>query len=292
MKHVKPPKFLFILLLMNVFYLSAQQEPLYTLYRYNTQFFNSAAFGINDRTEFRSNLRSQFTGIDNAPETISLSLAVPVNERIGLGATLMTDKVFIERTTSLFTNFAYAIQLDRWTHLYFGIQAGGTFVDIDFDDLNLSNDPVFMENVNDFNPNVGAGLYLKGMNYFVSLSSPKILTTDRIDDEDGVVTVARNRPQFFMSGGYHFQLDSNIVFTPSALLRFSDQESIADITAAFKIMDTVEVGANYRVNRALGGLLYLTIKDWLEIGYAYEANSGAINTMADSTHEVGIALKF
>ncbi|WP_299536720.1 PorP/SprF family type IX secretion system membrane protein [Ulvibacterium sp.] len=282
----------FLFLIMGVFSVSAQQEPLYTLYRYNTNFFNPAAFGLNDRIEFRSNFRNQFSGIEQAPETLGLYLGLPLNERIGIGATLISDKVFIESTTSVFASFAYGVQLDRWTWLHFGVQAGGTSVNIDFNSLDQAMDPVFAQNVDDFNPNVGAGIYLKGMDYYVSLSSPKLLASDRIDDDSGVLTVARSRPQFYLSGGYHFALSDNIVFTPSTLLRFSNEETIADITAAFKILDTLEVGANYRIDRAFGGLLYLTVQEWLEVGYAYETNSGAINTSEEGTHEIGFTLKF
>ncbi|WP_422079919.1 PorP/SprF family type IX secretion system membrane protein [Ulvibacterium sp.] len=292
MKKIHISVLLFTSLILGAFSLSAQQEPLYTLYRYNTNFFNPAGFGLNERMEFRTNFRNQFSGIERAPETLGLYLGIPVNERIGIGATLVSDKVFIESTTSLFASFAYGVQLDRWTWLHFGVQAGGTFVDIDFNSLDLAIDPVFAQNVNDFNPNVGAGVYLKGMDYFVSLSSPRILTTDRIDDQSGVLTVARSRLRFYLSGGYHFALGENIVFTPSTLLRFSNEETIADITAAFKILDTLEVGANYRVDRAFGGLLYLTVQEWLEIGYAYEVSSGAINVSEEGTHEIGATLKF
>ncbi len=281
-----------LFLILAAFPASAQQEPLYTLYRYNTKFFNPAAFGLNERVELRSNFRNQFSGIERAPETLGLYLGIPVNESIGVGATVVSDKVFIESNTSLFASFAYGVQLDRWTWLHFGVQGGGTFVNIDFNGLDQAIDPVFAQNVDDFNPNVGAGVYLKGMDYFVSLSSPRILASDRIDDQSGVLTVARSRPQFYLSGGYHFELGGNIVFTPSTLLRFSNEETIADITAAFKFLDALEVGANYRVDRAFGGLLHLTVQEWLEVGYAYEASSGAINVSEEGTHEIGFTLKF
>lgn len=292
MKNIHISILLFLFLIIGNFSASAQQEPLYTLYRYNTNFFNPAAFGLNEKMEFRSNFRNQFSGIEQAPETLGLYFGIPVNERIGIGATVVSDKVFIESTTSLFASFAYGVQLDRWTWLHFGVQAGGTFVNIDFNGIDQAIDPVFAQNVNDFNPNVGAGIYLKGMDYFVSLSSPRILASDRIDDDSGVLTVARSRPQFYLSGGYHFAISDDVIFTPSTLLRFSNEETIADITAAFKILNTIEVGANYRVDRAFGGLLYLTVQEWLEIGYAYETNSGAINVSEEGTHEIGATLKF
>ncbi|NAS31868.1 type IX secretion system membrane protein PorP/SprF [Flavobacteriaceae bacterium R38] len=292
MKNIYKIIILFAFIIGSSFTMKAQQEPLYTLYRYTTNFYNPAAFGLNERVEFKSNFRSQFTNIDQAPETQSFYLGVPVNDRIGIGFTAIIDEVFIENATSLFASFAYKLQLTEKTDLYFGIQAGGTFVNIDFTDLGLGADPLFAQNVNDFNPNIGAGIYIKNEKYFASLSSPRILTSERIDDDSGVLTSANNNLQVYLSGGYHLPISGNVIFTPSALLRFSDKETITDITGTFKFLERFEVGANYRIDRSLGGLLYISIQDWLEIGYAYEGNSSDINIEEDGTHEVGIALKF
>ncbi|NER15547.1 type IX secretion system membrane protein PorP/SprF [Leptobacterium flavescens] len=272
--------------------LQAQQEPVYTLYRYNTGFFNPAALGADDQITFKSNFRSQFVGIDDAPETQSFYLSLPLNEKVGIGLTTIVDNVFIEQATSLFASFSYKLQIGYATDLYFGIQAGGTFVSIDFNRLELPLDPLFSQNANDFNPNLGIGFYLKNEGYFASLSSPRLLRTDRIDDESGIVTTANNELQIHLSGGYHFNLSDEIVFTPSTLVRFSSEETIVDITATFKFLDRFEIGANYRADRAFGGLAYLSIQNWLELGYAYETNTSDINTFEDGTHEIGLTFKF
>lgn len=271
---------------------TAQQEPTYTLYRYNTAFFNPAAFGLNEQATFKTNFRSQFIGIPESPETQSFYLSIPVNDRINVGLNTIVDDVFIENATSLFASFSYKLQIAANTDLIFGVQAGGTFVNIDFDRINLPLDPLFSQNVSDFNPNIGLGFYLNNDKYFASLSSPRLLATDRIDDESGIVTSASNQLQVYITGGYHFDLKDNIVFTPSTLVRFLEDETFVDLTASFKFFDKIELGANYRIDNAFGGLLNLTLSDWLEIAYAYEANSSDINTFGDGNHEVGLTLKF
>lgn len=271
---------------------AAQQEPTYTLYRYNTAFFNPAAFGLDNQITLRTNFRSQFTTIEESPETQSFYLNVPINQKMTVGLNAINDNVFIENATSLFANFSYKLQLTETTDLIFGLQAGGTFVNINFDRINLPLDPLFSQNANDFNPNVGIGFYLNNDKYFASLSSPRLFETDRIDDESGIITSASTQLQVYITGGYHFNLSNKIVFTPSSLVRFLEDNTFVDLTATFKFFDTLELGANYRVDNAFGGLLYLSIQDWLEVGYAYEANSSDINSFENGNHEVGITLKF
>lgn len=271
---------------------SAQQEPTYTLYRYNSSFFNPAAIGLDEKVTLRSNFRTQFAGIPDAPETQSFYVTVPVSEKINVGVNAIADQLFIENTTALFASVSYNLQLGAATNLIFGIQAGGSFVNINFDRLNLPADPLFSQNVNDFNPNVGVGFYLNNDKYFASLASPRLLSTDRIDDTNGVVTSANNELQVYITGGYHFDLGKSVKFTPSTLVRFFDSETTIDLTGTFKFIDIIEVGANYRIDEAFGGLLYLTLQEWLEIGYAYEANSSDIDQFEDGTHEIGLTLKF
>jgi type IX secretion system PorP/SprF family membrane protein len=283
---------LLIISLTATFSASAQQEPTYTLYRYTNGFFNPAAFGLDKKLTLRTNLRSQFIGIANSPETQSFYLNIPVNDKINVGINAINDNVFIENATSLFANFSYILQLNENTELIFGLQAGGTFVNISFDRINLPLDPLFSQNANDFNPNIGAGFYIKNDKYFVSLSSPRLLKTDRIDDKSGIITSASSKLQVYVSGGYHFNLGQDIMFTPSSLVRFLEDETFIDLTGTFKFFNRISLGANYRVDNAFGGLLYLELEDWLEIGYAYETNTSDIKTFEDGTHEIGLAFKF
>ncbi len=280
----------------------AQSEPQYALYRHNMSFFNPALVGINDQIEFKLNFRSQFVGIEDAPETQSFYLGIPVNDKIGLGLTTIVDKVFIERTTSIFAGFSYKIRLglnyDNPTYLHFGVQGGGRFNNADFNKLQLPTDPLFSRNVNSFNPNIGAGLYLKHKDYYVSLSIPKLLTTDRLEDQNEIVTVADNRLQTYLGGGGYVSLNNTMVFIPSSQVQFSNTETTVDLTGTLKVINTYdaflesfEIGINYRVNRAFGGLLYLHIKEWLELGYAYEAFTSNINLFEKGTHEIGLVFK-
>lgn len=280
--------FLFIISLKGI----AQVEPSYSLYRYTTNFFNPAAFGVDEKVTIKTNFRSQFLGIDYAPETQSISLGIPIKDKMSIGAIVIADKVFIEQNTSLFASFSYKIQVAKATDLLFGIQAGGSFVNIDFEKLHLPADPFLSQNTNYFNPNVGVGFYLKNENYFASLSVPRLFETDRVADENGVATQANNKAQLYVSGGYHLKIANSITFIPSTLVRLSEEEIITEATGTFEFFNKFDVGVNYRVDRAIGGLFYITIKDRLQLGYAYESNLSDINKYDNGTHEFGLSFEF
>ncbi|WP_159780630.1 PorP/SprF family type IX secretion system membrane protein [Flavobacterium sp. 9AF] len=272
--------------------INAQVEPTYSLYRYNTSFFNPAAFGNEEKVAITTNFRSQFLGIDYAPETQSISLGIPLNEKMKIGTIVIADKVFIESNTSLFASLSYGIQIGKETDLLFGLQAGGSFVSIDFGKLNLPKDPYLSKDPNYFNPNMGVGFYVKNEKYYASLSVPRLFETDRIADENGVATQANNNVQFYISGGYYFDISDKIKLIPSTLVRFSQEEIIADATATVQFFEKFDLGVNYRLDSAIGGLFYITIKDRLQLGYAYESNLSDINKYDNGTHEFGLNFRF
>ena len=291
-----------ILFFIQTMCMFGQPEPQYTLYRHNMGFFNPAVVGINDQVEFKVNYRSQFVGIEDAPETQSFYLGIPANNKIGVGLTAMVDKVFIERTAALFAGFSYTIQLgpnyNTPTDLHFGIQGGGSFGNTDFSKIQQPEDPLFSRNVNGFQPNVGAGLLLEHRDYYASLSIPRLLTTDRIVYQDEIVSTANNSLRTYVGVGGFFSLNDRTMFTPSSLVQFSSTDTTVDLTGTLKFVDryhtfleSFEIGLNYRVNRAFGGLFYLQIRNWLELGYAYEAVSGDLGHFEKGTHEMGLAFK-
>ncbi len=272
--------------------LKALQESTFTLYNYNKVFFNPAAIGLNINTTINSNFRTQFTGIENSPKAQNIYFSTPINSKIKTGITFSTDQTFIDNLTSVFAIAAYQIKLFKNTYLIFGLQAGGTFLNSNFDTLDLTSDPLFSQNINEFNPNVGIGFYLKNSNYYISLSSPRLLNTKRFIKNSGVTTVANKQFQINTAIGYHFVLNKSLKLSPSTLVRFIKSATLIDSTLTLTFLEKISLGANYRFNSALGGLFHVKIVNWLAVAFAYETNTQDINVIGDGNYEVQFQLNF
>jgi type IX secretion system PorP/SprF family membrane protein len=71
----------------------AQQEPSYTQYMFNTQTINPAYAGTWNALGFMVLAREQWTGIDGAPSTQTLSFQnLHKNEKTGYGLNIINDK--------------------------------------------------------------------------------------------------------------------------------------------------------------------------------------------------------
>ena len=273
----------------------AQQETNYSLYKYTMNVINPAYAGADGNTSFATNLRSQWAGVQDAPETQSFFFATPLGKRVGLGVSVVSDQTFIEKQTNYSIDFSYMLPMNEKTKLFLGLKAGGGTYDIQEDNLRTSPevftvDPAVGDIDNGFNPNFGVGAYLSNDKYFVSLSSPSILSTDSVDKDSGIVSYATNSAHIYLSGGYNFKLSENTEFRPSTLIRYVDG---SDITAAFRFMDKFELGVAYRTDQAVTGLLMLNLADWVDLGYAYDSSTRSeITGISNGTHEIFFRLNF
>ena len=101
-----------------------QQDPMFTKYMFNSLVFNPAYAGSWDHMTIGLIHRSQWVEIEGSPTTQSLTLHTPLrNERIGVGVSLVNDKIGPTNSTGLNLAYAYKIPLGKMK-LSIGLQAG------------------------------------------------------------------------------------------------------------------------------------------------------------------------
>ncbi|MGB5554454.1 MAG: type IX secretion system membrane protein PorP/SprF [Flavobacteriaceae bacterium] len=275
--------------------LSAQQDPNYTFYRFNMNLINPAFAGANETTDFGINIRSQWAGVQGAPETQSFIFGTPIGSNVGIGLSIINDKTFIENQTSLSLDFSYKVHLNDNHDLYFGLKGSFASYDANTEGLvtyGIQQDASLMNIDGRFNPNVGAGIYLKHERYFLSISAPKILTPDRLEQNDGLARLGVDKTHIYLAGGYDIDLSDSILFKPSTLIRYVDAAPLSvDLTGIIEFNQKFGIGAGYRLNESVSGL-FMFKTNWLDIGYAYEmALESSVRNIDNGTHEIIMSLK-
>jgi type IX secretion system PorP/SprF family membrane protein len=254
---------------------------------------NPAYAGINGYSEINLNYRSQWTNLDGSPRTQSLSFGTPMNDKMGLGLSIVNDKVFVLKQTDVYIDYSYKIQVSDSTNLYLGLKAGGAFIDIDLNSLGIMNDPVFSENVSRFNPNVGLGFYLKGKKYYLNLSAPSLLKSKRYEKDGVVVTNATDELHLYAGIGYTFNVSQDVQLRPSLLSRFvTGAPASVDLTATTSFSDKMDIGLSYRISESVSVLGLFKISNWIQFGYAYEMTTSEVKDYSKGSHEVLLRFKF
>ncbi|HEX5742662.1 MAG TPA: type IX secretion system membrane protein PorP/SprF [Flavobacteriaceae bacterium] len=270
----------------------AQQDPNFSLYQYNMSIVNPAYAGTTDQLELNLNFRKQWVGIEGSPQTQALNISSPINDRVGLGLTLVNDKVFVLKETDIYADFSYKLPISIDTDLFLGIKAGGSLINIDLISLGI-NDPLFSEDVSKFNPNFGMGAYLKGEKYFVNLSVPGLLSSKRYEKEGVLVTKAADKAHFYIGSGYQFSLSESIDFTPSFLCKIvTGAPTSIDITGMMSIHKKTELGISYRLDESISAIAMFNYIDWLQFGYSYEHSTSSIGDYSNGSHELILKLLF
>lgn len=276
-----------LLVIMVCVKVKAQQDPSFTMYNLNMNVINPAYAGSNDGLEFTTLIKGQWVGIKDAPNTQTLSISSPIGKNIGLGLSIVNDQVYIAKETDVYIDFSYKLKLSENNDLFLGLKAGASFFNADLNSLNI-NDPLFNQNVNRINPNFGAGAYLKGKNYYVSLSIPVLLQSKRFEKQGNVVTSASDKPHVYLGSGYTFDLEGeyNLKITPSFMTRYVSGVPLSiDVTTTLGLLDKVEFGVSHRLKESFSGLLMFQFIKEFKVGYAYEHAINDISKYSSGSHE-------
>lgn len=255
---------------------NAQQDPQYTQYMYNMNVLNPAYAGSKESLSIGMLYRDQWSGIDGAPQTFTFAAHSPIGNGLGLGISGVQDQIGPVEETNVYADISYTIDLNATHKLAFGIKAGATFQDIGFMDLAQQNDAAFEPNVSESFANLGAGLFFYSDKYYLGLSVPNFLSETYLDKNGrGFGTQEQH---YFITGGYVFDLSENIKFKPSTLVKteFSSYVSF-DVNANFLFYDRFEIGASYRYEDAVSGLMSVKATDWLQLGFAYDSSTNDLN---------------
>jgi len=158
---------------------NAQQDPMFTHYMYNTLSINPAYAGSRDALSITALHRSQWVGFDGSPTTQTITMHSPIaNKNIGLGLTVVNDKIGPVNNTSLAGQFAYIMQLNRKSKLSLGLSGGVNILQADLNSLSLDqqNDPTFQTNLtNRVTPNFGFGAYYSRERFYIGVSTPNLI---------------------------------------------------------------------------------------------------------------------
>ena len=292
-----------ILITLGVFStkVQAQQDAQYTQYMYNPISINPAYAGTRDVFSFLGLYRTQWVGLDGAPETFTLSGHTPVGNNVGLGMNVTQDEIFITNETYVDIDFSYKINLSDEAKLALGFKAGGHFLTIDTNKLNTGafnpGDADAEINIdNKFSPQFGVGAYYYTDSFYLGLSVPNMLETKHFDENaanNNSFATAKERVNFYLMAGKTFDLNADLKFKPSTLLKMVDGAPIqVDLSANFLIKEKLTLGAAYRWSAALSGMIGYQLSDQLMLGFAYDRETTELRQYNDGSFEFFLRFEF
>ena len=270
----------------------SQREPQYTQYMYNIGSFNPAYVGSVEATDLSLLYRAQWIDIPGAPRTIRFGANIPMGEQHGLGFNAVNDQLGPVSQTFVDVSYSFQVNLSEDAWLSFGLEAGGNFLNTDFSKGTFENpgEPILgAQNISEFYPTVGAGIFIYQDQWYLGASVPNFLTDALTGNE--VAQVVEDQVQFNFIGGYVFDLSDAVKFKPAFLVNsISGSPLVVNGSANVLINDVLTLGAAYRFDNAVSGLAGLQVNPSIFIGYSYDYNTNGLGEFNSGSHEV--ILKF
>ncbi len=281
-------KILIFALMLTGLVSTAQQDAQYTHYMYNTININPAYAGSRGALSIFGLHRTQWVGLDGAPVTNSASVNFPIeNSNLGVGMSFVNDRIGPTSENLISVDVSYTIKTSETYKLSFGIKGSANLFDLDVNKLNpeTQNDPLLQNFSNKFSPNFGAGVYLHSDKLYLGLSVPNFFETNRYSDNE--IAINKERMNYYIIGGYVFDLSSNLKFKPAFLSKIIEGAPLQlDVSGNFLLFDKLVLGAAWRWDAAVSFMAGFQITDGLYIGYGYDLETTKLRNYNSGSHEV------
>ncbi len=279
--------------------LKSQQDPQFTHYMYNTVNVNPAYAGTRDVFNINLLHRSQWVGLDGAPTSQTLSFNTPLrNKKMGVGLSVVNDRIGPINQTFIYADYSYTVKLTEKMKLSFGMKAGINWFQPKISSLSTvqGNDPSFIEAsaTNTIKPNIGAGIYLHHDNWYVGVSSPRLVENKfKLGSiSNDTASLKENRHTFFIAGCI-IPVTKDLKLKPTVMVKTVVNSPISiDATLEALIYNKFSLGAGVRVNDSFYAMLGYQFSTQFKASFAYDYTTTRLQNINNGTIEIMLNYDF
>ncbi|NQY09880.1 MAG: type IX secretion system membrane protein PorP/SprF [Flavobacteriales bacterium] len=276
--------------------MSAQQIAQHSQYMYNYFYVNPGVAGTGDYSPLMFTFRDQWAGFPGAPQTYTLSAHTPINDKMGVGVMMYSDKMEAMSYTGAQLAYAYRIAPTEDSKISFGLSGHFTQAVLKADDLmNLTDpdDPSLIGTQTTFVPDVSFGVYYSIGSSFAGISANNLIQGDlEWGDGDSVGVVNKLVRNYYILAGQKFKIGEKLEFEGSLLLK-SIIDAPFQIDANFKATfnELFWGGFSYRHTDAVV-IMIGVMKKQFRIGYSYDVTLSDLRHASSGTSEIFMSINF
>lgn len=273
----------------------SQQLPQYAQWFWNQLAINPAHSGIKPCVEIKTLYRTQWLGLEGAPNSGFFTFSVPLyakrkqflSARQGLGVKFERDQLGPFTANRFNVSYAAHFNFSQDTRLSVGIAAGVQQWSFDKGkSTTLVADPVVGESNSVVSPDANLGFWWNGKDYYIGLALSE-LTRSHWGD---ISHDSRFKFHTMLNGGYRWLVQEGITLLPSAIVRFPPKGPIsADLNLIADFRNQFGIGIGYRNTDAVLAFLNFKFKEQFAIGYSFEYVTSSIGRNEYFSHELSLS---
>lgn len=302
-----------ILLMTCTYYAAAQQDAQYSQYMFNSLVINPAYAGYKEVISVDALTRIQWVGVEGAPQTKSIVIDGSFfNDKVGLGISIVKDKIGLQSQSSAYVNYAYRLQVGDGARLAFGLGLGMGQYTLDGTQANTDdpNDPNFTYGKASYKvPDARFGVHYSTDKLYAGISATNLFSDIYKYNSVSQNTIAKQGRHFFLTAGYLFDINDYLKFKPSFLIKEDTKgPTNLDINNFVLLGEKVWLGVSYRTSvnllkkkgvngsvkspDAIVGIVEFYAGQGFRVGYAYDYSVSALNGYDQGSHEITIGYIF
>jgi len=296
---------LIILMIVISYFLSqsvfAQQIPQFTQYMFNNYISNPAVAGTYNYYQIKLNQRYQWVGMNDAPQTTSISLFGPLSKKdMGWGSYIYMDITGPTSKMGIMGSYSYNMPINDEYRVSGGLSFGLMQYKLDGSKLTLGDntnyyqtDPAILKTVQSaFTPDASIGFYLYATLYQVGLSAHQLFG-QKLKLNNSVIGTNRLKQHIMLSGSMRIDLDRYYVVEPCLLLKYMFNSPFQfELSGKVTYKSQMWGGLSWRFKDAISILIGYNYKKRYLIGYSYDYSYTGIRKYQSGTHEVILGVLF
>jgi type IX secretion system PorP/SprF family membrane protein len=291
----------------------AQQDAQFSQYIFNGLYINPAYAGYKEDLYLNSFYRSQWTGLNGAPQTQSIAMDGAVNDgKVGLGLMIQHDAIGAQSNIAAYANYAYRIQIGEQENskLAFGLGFGFIQNGIDGTKLNpvqIGDAYIPTGNESVLLPDARLGMFYTNDHFFAGASADNLLAKYVHSSSDATLLIPVPQPHLYLTTGALFDLNDQTKLKPSILIKDTQGAPTSmDINAFLLLNERLWLGGTYRTaitiynkpnlqsglqpSSAMVGMVEFFVNDTFRIGYAFDYSLNKIGNYGYGSHELSISI--
>lgn len=279
--------------------LLAQDEAIFMHYTVSPILINPAVAGFDDTYNLQFNARAQWTGFDDAPQTLSARYNGPLGRTFGIGVGLFSETAAQLSRNKLQIDYAFRYPVNDDWKLAFGFYT-------EFQQMRVDGDVtggVFYEAGDELLDDLinGKGQFDAALGVYGTFRQNTFggltfnnLVSSRLSNIAGVSASEPFFSYYTLNVGHRFDLtQQKISLTPSVLMRQirnAPFQMDLNLNAGF-LDEQLIAGVSYRAGLGAMGLLLGTKLTNFNLYYSYDVSFQRFQKYNTGSHEITVALR-
>ena len=255
----------------------------------NPYIYNPAYAGVEGHTAFFVTYRDQWTNIESAPKLADFSFHVPLKGGLALGGAAFNISQGLLNTSAAKATAAYLINIDKTHFFRVGMSLGYGVNSVNLDELaDAAGDPAiagFLDQSSFVLGDFGVTYHFGHFNIGAAL--PNLFSYNPITQTESISPEFSPTDNILLKMNYRGHITDDFAIEPHLIYRYSnvlpDQYEAVLIAHLYHI---VWVGASYRQDANIIGLVGAKIKEKIGIGFSYELGNSSVSSQLGPTLEV------